>query len=266
MPLYLDRHHAPGATAVQIADAHKLDLTVQEKYNVRYVTYWFDDHDGMIFCLAEGPDRESLDAVHREAHGLVADNIIEVGSGPINAFLGERPDFASGVPYVAPGVRAILFTDICDSTAQTAELGDQGFMEVLRVHDDTVRSAIGRLGGREVKHLGDGIMASFNSVSSAVEAGIEIQQELRSANETSGRPLHIRIGISVGEPVTDHDDLFGTAVQLSSRLCGVATPGGIAVSNAVLELCVGKPLRFGEPSLHELKGFHEPVAVYEVVF
>ena len=88
MALFLDRHKAPGATAADIAAAHELDLAVQEKYKVRYVTYWFDADEGTVFCLAEGPDRQSLETVHREAHGLVADNIIEVGSGPINAFLG----------------------------------------------------------------------------------------------------------------------------------------------------------------------------------
>jgi class 3 adenylate cyclase len=266
MPLFLDRHVVPGATAVQVADAHKLDLEVQEKYHVRYVTYWFDDNDGSVFCLAEGPDREALATVHREAHGLLADNVIEVGEGPINAFLGDQPHMAAGVAYVAPGVRAIVFTDICDSTQQTEELGDEAFMQLLHLHDETVRSALAHHDGREVKHTGDGIMASFNSAAAAVEAGIELQQALRAANEGSEHPLHVRVGISVGEPVTDHDDLFGTAVQLSSRLCTVASTGGIAVSNAVRELCAGKRLTFGEPVLHELKGFAQQVPVYEVVF
>lgn len=266
MPLYLDRHVIPGSTAVEVADAHKLDLEVQEKYQVRYVTYWFDDRDGTVFCLAEGPDREALNAVHREAHGLVADNVIEVGEGPINAFLGERPTFDAGEAYVAPGVRVIFFTDICDSTSQTAALGDEGFMALLRAHNDVVRTALGRHSGREVKHLGDGIMASFTSVSAALEAGIEVQRQL--LERASGGTLmpRVRIGISVGEPVTDADDLFGTAVQLSARLCSVARPGGIAVSNAVRELSAGKRFEFGEPAHHELKGFTGLVPVYEVQF
>lgn len=72
--LVLDRHDAPGATAAEIAAAHDLDLAVQDKYGVRYVTYWLDEGDAAEFCLAEGPDRESLEAVHRDAHGLVADS------------------------------------------------------------------------------------------------------------------------------------------------------------------------------------------------
>src|SRR5271167_1493695 len=172
MPVYLDRHQAPGATAPQIAAAHELDLAVQERYGVHYLTYWFDDQNGSVFCLAQGPDRESLEAVHREAHGLVADNIIEVGDGPINAFLGDIPRHPAGEAYVDSAVRVILFTDLCDSTQQTQELGDEEFMLLIREHDDIVRSALKDQHGREVKHTGDGIMASFTSVSAAVASAI----------------------------------------------------------------------------------------------
>jgi class 3 adenylate cyclase len=266
MPLYLDRHDAPGATAVQIAAAHELDVAVQDDHGVRYVTYWFDDAEGTVFCLAEGPDRESLEAVHREAHGLVADNIIEVGHGPINAFLGDLPQHPTGEAYVASPVRAIVFTDLCDSTQQTQELGDEAFMVLIREHDGIVRSTLDKRGGHEVKHTGDGIMASFVSVAAAVESGIDIQRFLLVRNEAAEHPIHLRIGISVGEPVTEGDDLFGAAVQLSARLCSVAAPDGIAVSSAVRDLCVGKRLDFNSKGELTLKGFPEPVPIFEVRF
>ncbi len=152
MPLFIDRHNLRGVTPTEIAEAHKLDLAVQPNYGVRYLTYWFDDNDGTAFCLAEGPDRGSLEAVHRESHGLVADDIIEVGEGPINAFLGAPPQHEPGDVYVESAVRAILFTDLCDSTKQTQELGDEGYMVLLHEHDDLVRSALDKHGGREVKH------------------------------------------------------------------------------------------------------------------
>jgi class 3 adenylate cyclase len=264
MALFLDRHKAPGATAADIAAAHELDLAVQDKYQVRYVTYWFDDSEGSVFCLAEGPDRESLETVHREAHGLVADNIIEVGDGPINAFLGDFPRHPAGEAYVDSAVRVILFTDLCDSTQQTQELGDDGYMLLLREHDEIVRGALRKQGGREVKHTGDGIMASFTSVSAAVESGIEIQGALHHRNAGAERPIHLRVGISVGEPVTERGDLFGAAVQLSARLCGAAAPGAIAVSSAVRDLCVGKRFSFDAKGALDLKGFAEPVPVFEV--
>ena len=129
--LFLDRHQVDGVTAPEVAAAHELDLTVQDQYGVRYLTYWFDEGDGTVFCLAEGPDREALEKVHREAHGLIADNVIEVGDGPINSFLGERPRHPPGEAYTDSAVRAILFTDFCGSTQLTQELGDEGFMVLL---------------------------------------------------------------------------------------------------------------------------------------
>jgi hypothetical protein len=82
MPLYLDIHHkVPGVTAEGIEAAHKRDLEVQVKYNVRYLKYWFDTRTERVFCLVEAPNREAAEAVHREAHGIVADEIIEVQEG-----------------------------------------------------------------------------------------------------------------------------------------------------------------------------------------
>jgi len=82
MPMYLDRHdHVPGLTAEAIADAHARDVAVQENYGVTYFQYWFDEATGRVFCLFEGPDEEAGIAVHREAHGILADEITEVKAG-----------------------------------------------------------------------------------------------------------------------------------------------------------------------------------------
>jgi class 3 adenylate cyclase len=262
--LFLDRHKAEGATAAAVASAHEMDLAVQDRYGVRYITYWFDDSAGPIFCLAEGRDRAAVEAVHRDAHGMMADNVIEVGEGPLNVLLGEFPKHPPGEPYTESAVRAILFTDLCDSTRLTQELGDEAFMGVLHEHDEIVRSALSGRGGREVKHTGDGIMASFSSIAAAIEAAIDIQRALLERNAHAETPISLRVGVSAGEPVTDRNDLFGAAVQLSARLCEIAPPGGIAVSTAVRELCVGKRFRFDCKGDITLKGFAEPVRVFEV--
>lgn len=82
MPLYLDRHHhIPGLTAEAVAQAHARDLAVQEKHGVRYLRYWYDEATGKVFCLVEAPTPEAAAAVHREAHGLLADEIFEVKEG-----------------------------------------------------------------------------------------------------------------------------------------------------------------------------------------
>jgi hypothetical protein len=82
MPLYMDiHHHVEGLTADAVAHAHEADLKTQEKYGVKYLRYWFDDSSGKVFCLVEAPNKEAAIAVHREAHGLVADELIEVREG-----------------------------------------------------------------------------------------------------------------------------------------------------------------------------------------
>jgi hypothetical protein len=82
MPLFLDIHkHIDGLTAQAVAGAHKRDLEVQNKYGVKYLKYWFDEGSGKVFCLVEAPNKEAAETVHREAHGLLADEIIEVQEG-----------------------------------------------------------------------------------------------------------------------------------------------------------------------------------------
>ena len=82
MPLYLDVHNKiENLTAGGAADAHRRDLEVQNKYGVKYLRYWFDEGTGKVFCLVEAPSKEAAEAVHREAHGFLSDEIVEVTEG-----------------------------------------------------------------------------------------------------------------------------------------------------------------------------------------
>ena len=82
MPLFMDTHsHIEGLTADAVAQAHAADLKTQAKYRVKYLRYWFDETNGKVFCLIEAPNKEAAIAVHREAHGLLADEIVEVKEG-----------------------------------------------------------------------------------------------------------------------------------------------------------------------------------------
>ena len=265
MSLFIDRHDSPGATPEDVAADHMKDLAVQEQFGVRYHTYWFDPDAGSVFCLAEGPSREAVVACHVEAHGGGAQTVLEVGERPLNDLLGAIPQHPPGTAYVAPSVRAIMFTDLCSSTAHTQQYGDDAHLGVLREHNTIVRTALTAREGREVKHTGDGIMASFDSVVAAVECAVTIQQDLDRRNRQAPVPLALRIGISAGEPVTDDsDDLFGAAVQLARRLCDGTQPDTIAVSVAVRELCIGKPIQFDDRGKIPLKGFPEPVQAFDV--
>jgi len=82
MPLYMDiHHHIEGLTADAVAHAHQADLKTQQKYGAKYLRYWFDEGTGKVFCLIEAPNKEAAIAVHQEAHGLLADELIEVKEG-----------------------------------------------------------------------------------------------------------------------------------------------------------------------------------------
>lgn len=82
MPLFMDVHKSvEGLTVDGVVEAHQKDLEIQEKHGVKYLKYWFNENDGTVFCLCDAPSKEAAEAVHREAHGLVADEIIEVQEG-----------------------------------------------------------------------------------------------------------------------------------------------------------------------------------------
>jgi len=266
--MFMDRHLSIDLSPEELAAAHTLDLEAQEKYAVHYHTYWFDPDRQSVFCLAEGPSKDAIEAVHRESHGVIADTIVELDPNvPLNAMFGALPTHPPGEAYTAPAMRAIVFTDVCGSVAQTQELGDEGHVALLHDHDSLVRAELALHDGREVKHTGDGIMASFTSVSSAVAFAIAVQSALDRRNQQAAAQLHVSIGISAGEPVTnDSEDLFGAAVQLAARLCDAAHAGDISVSIAVRELCMGKRFRFEDRGTIPLKGLPEPAQTYAVIW
>jgi class 3 adenylate cyclase len=262
----MDRHELPGVTAPEVAEAHRRDLEVQDKYGVRYITYWFDAEAGAGFCLIDAPDKEAAETVHRESHGLVASRIIEVDPQRVSNFLGSIEEPEPGEPIANSGLRAILFTDIEGSTSLTQQLGDEKAMEVLRAHNSIVRQALQRAGGREVKHTGDGIMACFHSVVAAARCSVEIQQQLDGETPDRSYPTRVRVGMTAGEPVTEDEDLFGAAVNLAARICAASDPGGILASNVVRELSLGKGFRWNDVGPVALKGFEEPVSLYELLW
>jgi class 3 adenylate cyclase len=260
----MDRHDFAGLTAVDAAKMHLKDLEVQGQFGVELITYWFDYDRQTAFCLAKAPDADALKSLHRESHGAVPGDVIDVDERAVERFMGGIIDHRPGEPYVETAFRTILFTDMEGSTSLTQRLGDARAMTILRTHDRIVRDALGRHGGSEVKHTGDGLMVAFPSVIGALESGIEIQRGLADADDA--HELRVRIGMSAGEPVTERNDLFGAVVQLAARLCSRAEPGSVLVSSAVHDLAVGKGFVFRKRGRLSLKGFDEPVHSFEVVW
>jgi class 3 adenylate cyclase len=266
MPIFMDRHDMMGSTAEDVAAAHRMDLQVQDRCGVKFMAYWFDEDRHAAFCLVHGPDAAAVNRAHRQAHGQIANAVLPVDLAAVEAFLGRIGDLPAGddgaPPTVDAGLRAIMFTDIVGSTEMTARLGDVAALELVRAHDALVRRSLERHGGREIKRTGDGMMASFASVTNAVCAAADIQRDFARFNAEASEGLRVRVGVEAGEPVEDHRDLFGATVQMAARLCGEAEADEIVVSGFVRELCELDPARFDALGERRLKGFVEATPIY----
>ncbi len=183
----------------------------------------------------------------------------------IDEFLGEDEDKTAARERVEAGAfRTVLFTDVEGSTALTQRLGDAKARELLREHERMVREALKSHGGSEVKTLGDGFMTSFSSATKALECAIAMQRAFAAHNESAEEPIRVRIGLNAGEPIAEDDDLFGTAVNEAARITATAQGGEILVSDVVRQLAKGKDFLFADRGETSLKGFDEPVRLYEV--
>jgi class 3 adenylate cyclase len=188
----------------------------------------------------------------------------------IEEFLGEGEEAAAGVLPLGPSAfRTVLFTDVEGSTALTQRLGDARARELLREHERIVREALRAHGGSEVKTMGDGFMASFSAATRALECAIAMQRAFAEWNEGAEEPIRVRVGLNAGEPIAEEDpdgrsDLFGTAVNLAARIAAKAKGAEILVSDVVRQLVAGKDFLFADRGEANLKGFDEPVRLYEV--
>jgi class 3 adenylate cyclase/pimeloyl-ACP methyl ester carboxylesterase len=222
-------------------------------------------------------------AIGRFAASLPNAQVVSVGGKPVEGatpemlvqigrFFGERWEVPSSAAHApvrqpAPAVfKTVLFTDIEGHTAMMQRLGDGRGRAIIRHLEELTRSVLQHHQGTEVKSLGDGCMASFRSAQAALDCAIQLQRSFSEAVKQAEGPaeLRIRIGINAGEPIEEAGDLFGSAVIAAARIVGLASGGEILVSNVVRELVSGKGYLFGDRGQHELRGFEEPVRVWEL--
>ncbi len=203
--------------------------------------------------------------------------MFQAGRNAMNTYMDQNPD---AVKYLGQaladwnqptqkeettGPVTVLFTDIAGSTAMTQDLGDAVAQQIVRAHNRIVRDALTKFIGKEVKHTGDGIMASFSTTSNGVEGAMEIQIATAKHNANNpDLPLHIKIGINAGEPISEDNDLFGSTVQMAARIVDKAKADQIFVSEIVRGICAGKQVKFENRGPYEMKGFDEPPILYEV--
>ena len=156
---------------------------------------------------------------------------------------GVRP-----APELDRVLATILFTDIVGSTKLAAELGDARWRAVLSEHDDLARRQIERFGGRAVKSVGDGVLATFDGPARAVRCAAGIRDDVAQLG------IDIRAGLHTGEIEVQPEDVAGLAVHIGARIAALAGPREILASSTVRDLVVGSGLEFDERGEHELKG------------
>jgi class 3 adenylate cyclase len=160
---------------------------------------------------------------------------------------------------------AVMFTDLVDSTAQRARIGDGRADSLRREHDEIVASAVAAHRGVVVKGTGDGAMAGFSSAADAVAAGIAIQQGVERRNRDAREAIGLRVGISLGDLAAEGDDLHGMAANEAARLCGVAEHGDVVVSDVVKTVAGTRAeCEFVDRAERTLKGLPEPVVTWNV--
>jgi class 3 adenylate cyclase/pimeloyl-ACP methyl ester carboxylesterase len=175
---------------------------------------------------------------------------------------GLRLDVRQEIP--PGGLRVILFTDLEMHTSMMQRLGDDRGRAILREHEALTRDALAVYGGNEIKTMGDSFMATFGSASGALECAMAIQKAFAARNETADEPLRVRVGLSAGEPIAEDDDLFGSSVILAARITDQARGGEIVLANVVRELAAGKGFLFADRGEIAIRGFDDPVRLYEL--
>jgi class 3 adenylate cyclase len=172
--------------------------------------------------------------------------------------IGEVLTGGRGATVVDRVLATVLFTDIAESTATAADLGDRRWREVLDAHDAMVRRQLDRYRGRHVKHTGDGVVATFDGPARAIECATAI----RGGAEQLG--LSVRAGLHTGEIELRGDDIGGLAVHIAARVMALAAGGEILLSRTVTDLVVGSGISFDDRGEHELKGVPQPWRIFAV--
>lgn len=171
--------------------------------------------------------------------------------GDSDAILDEIQEFVTGERTVRDTDRVlatILFTDIAGSTARAAKMGDQRWRDLLNSHDALARREFTRFGGREVKTVGDGFLATFDGPARAIRCACAIRDSVRSLG------IEIRAGLHTGECELIGEDVGGIAVHIGARVAASATAGQVLVSGTVKDLVAGSGLRFTDRGARRLQG------------
>jgi len=248
MPIYMDRHDvSEEVTAEIVAHLHHEDLKIQHKYDCRGLTYWFDDKRKTAFCLVEAPNKEAIQMMHNDAHGEVANRIIEVDGQIVESFLGRIEDPKKSQNTTLNIINDPAFRTIMVTTVKRLSFKKTTVKELqgaVQDHNRAMAKTVHNHKGRIVKQETDYFLTSFDSVTNAVLCAIAIYAELeRTLNGFYGAQLKLNIGLSAGVPVTEQDGIFEDTIKSAERISSIAQDK-IIISSDVRDLYESENLNF----------------------
>lgn len=230
MPLFMDLHKADDyerkPTIEEIKRNHIADLKTQARYGVRFIQYWINEEAGLVFCLMEAPNKESCSATHREAHGDMPCNIIELTGGDYISFMGPGNVSEFDITENADGT-----LDTGQRTVLALEVTSFGYDALINTTIDTfVRNSRGRM----MSQNDNCIQVVFNNPLPAVHCALALQREFLSFKD---QRIEIRLAVSSGNPVTEHDQMFAGVAQFARWVCTLTPNGQVAMSSQVAQSC-----------------------------
>jgi AraC-like DNA-binding protein len=252
----MDFHKIDGITIEDIKKAHMADLSVQEKYGVKYHQFWLNQKAGTLFCLTEGPDMKTCEMVHRLAHGNVACAMTEVEPGYYKVFMGEGHQTDHGIVRNEDGSMDLGYRSILVVTVQCLSKvnGPRDLPQTTNRAKKLVFQKIDEFNGREVKWVTDDCLTGvFNDPTQAVKCARYIYRGIL-ANDPE---VVLRVGLSVGQPVTENGHFFTSALTLAHRLSNIATENQILISSLTRDLCNDDELTDKDPFIRSLNSSEE---------
>ncbi len=219
MPIYMDFHIFDQVTIDEVKQAHVADKTIQNKYGVKYLQFWVNENLGTVFCLMEGPSKETCAQVHREAHGNVACNMTEVKSGFYELFMGNNPKLDQGLVLkqngrVDEGLRYLLMIDVVGLTKAKNSDDIKNLLDVGNQRK-SISSVFKSFRANEINNMWDDTsLAIFDRGDFAIQAAIKIKDELLKNIDSS----EFKIALTIGQPLTEHHGFFEKALNRCQQL------------------------------------------------
>ena len=241
MPIFMDYHILDEVTIENVKQAHLIDKKTQDKYNVKYYQFWFNEKAGTVFCLIEGPDAEACEQVHREAHGEVSCNIIEVEARNVELFMGKTHSVSHGIVYngdgsIDSGFRYLMVVDIVEKT----DVLNHDDIEKFKIPEAPRKYTLDLMElyeGKEIKNLrDDSLIAVFKDINKALKCAVEIQKGFKTRIKKGEWNTEFRIGLADGQPVTMKEAIFEDAIDFSKHLSLISSDGQITMSHNIKKL------------------------------